>query len=101
MVFNSILVGVVVLNNTWILEPHHLPIFVPFSLVATFLLVSICSHQHRGAIWFLSSMNMKVLSINYSRNGIIISYLLPRKVLLHCFSVNIIFPVPPFYYLRR
>ena len=42
-------------------------------------------------------MNMNVLAINYSINGIGIAYLLlPRKLLLRRLSVNIIWPVPIF-----
>ena len=96
VIANSIPVGVVVLNNIWTLKLHHLPIDAPFSLVVTSLQGALCCHQHHGVIWFLHSMNMKVLAINYSRNGISIAYLLPTRVLFHHLFVNIILPVPPF-----
>ena len=41
-------------------------------------------------------MNIEILAINCSINGIIISYLLPIKVILHLRSINIIWPLPTF-----
>ena len=93
MIVVIMLVGVVVTNNVWVLEPHRIPIDAPFSLIATYLQGSICCHQHHGVIWLLNSVNMKVVAINYFRNLIIIAYLLPIKVLLCRISINIIWPV--------
>ena len=42
------------------------------------------------------SVNIQVLSINYSWNGIITAYLLPVNFFLRRLSVNIIWSVPPF-----
>ena len=89
---------VVVSNNLWILELHRLPIDAPFYLISTYLQGSVCCHQHCGVIWLLHSMNMKMLAINYSRNGIIIVYILPIKVLLCRLSIKIICKVTPSFF---
>ena len=52
--------------------------------------------DYRASYWFRPRRPWRV-SMKYSRNGISIAYLLPRKVLLHCLSINIIWPVRPFF----
>ena len=96
MIINIILVGVLVPNNLQIIELHRLPVNAPFSLTANSLQGAIFCRQHHGVIRILHSINMEVLIINYSRNGIIIAYLLSIKVLLCRLSVNIIWSVPLF-----
>ena len=96
LIVNSMSVALAVPNNIWIIEQHRLIIEVPFYLIVTSIQGVIYFHKHYGVIWVLHSMNMEVLAINYSKNGIIIYYQLPIKVLFHHLSVNIICPVPPF-----
>ena len=96
VIYKSMSVSVVVTNNLWILEPHYLPIDIPFSLIVTSIQGDICCHKNHGVIWLLHSMNTEVLAINYSRNCISITYLLTIKVLLHRLSVDIIWQVPHF-----
>ena len=90
------LLGVVVLNNIWILELYRIPIDAEFSLVATSLQVDICCHQRHGVIFILHSMCMELLAINYSRNDTSIASLLPRKVTLRRVSINNICTLIPF-----
>ena len=85
-------------EKLWILEQYRLPIDAPFYIVATSLQEDICCHHHHSEIWLLHSMNMKMLAINYSRNGIIIVYILPIKVLLCRLSIKIICTVTPSFF---
>ena len=63
MIFNSMLVIVVVINNIQILEPHHLTVAVIFYLIDTSLQGAIYFHQHHDVIGTLHYMNMEVLAI--------------------------------------
>ena len=96
VIVNIMLVGVVFPKNLQILEPHCLPIDATFSLNSTSLLLAIFCHQHHGVIQILCSINLEVLVINCSINGIIIAYLLPIKMLLHRLYVNLFFRYPHF-----
>ena len=96
VIVNNMKVVVVVPNNLWILSPWCLPIDALFSLIATSHQGYRCCHQNYGVVSIFHSMNMKGLDITDYGNGIIISYPLPRKVLLHRLSINIISKLTPF-----
>ena len=82
-IFDITLLGELVPNNIHILEPHCLPVDLMFYLIYTYLQGAICFYKNHGVINILHSINMEVLDINYSINGISIAYLFTSKVTLH------------------
>ena len=95
VIINIMLVDVVVTNNLDncnALSPHWRAIVPHWN----FFQVATCCNQHFGIVWLLHYINIKFLYINYSRNGTKTAYILPIKVILHCLSINIICPEPPF-----